>query len=84
MPEQNLLCKELRIVTAYGVVNVFDTLVIDLGLMIHWRKCRLPGTEDMDKEYQLLTPKSLMDGLYGSIIGIPIAFITGLVISLIC
>lgn len=66
------------------VVNVFDTLVIDLGLMIHWRKCRLPGTEDMDKEYQLLTPKSLMDGLYGSIIGIPIAFITGLVISLIC
>lgn len=65
-------------------VNVFDTIVLDLGLMIHWRKCRLPGTEDMDKEYKLLTKKSLMDGLYGCIIGIPIALITGLMIILIC
>ena len=54
-------------------VNVFDTIVIDLGLMVHWRKCRLPGTENMDKEYKLLTEKSLIDGLYGCIIGIPIA-----------
>ena len=65
-------------------VNVFDTIVLDLGLMVHWRKCRLPGTEDMDKEYKLLTKKSLMDGLYGCIIGIPIALITGLIIILIC
>lgn len=66
------------------VVNVFDTVVLDLGLMVHWRKCRLPGTEDMDKEYKLLTKKSLMDGLYGCMIGIPIALITGLIIILIC
>lgn len=66
------------------VVNVFDTIVIDLGLMVHWKKCRLPGTEDMDKEYKLLTQKSLIDGLYGCIIGIPIALLTGLIIFLIC
>lgn len=66
------------------VVNVFDTIVLDLGLMVHWRKCRLPGTEDMDKEYRLLTKKSLIDGLYGCIIGVPIALITGFIIILIC
>lgn len=66
------------------VVNVFDTIVLDLGFMVHWRKCRLPGTEDMDKEYKLLTKKSLMDGLYGCIISVPIALITGVIISLIC
>lgn len=64
-------------------VNVFDTIVLDLGLMVHWKKCRLPGTEDMDKEYKTLTKKSIIDGLYGCIIGIPIALITGLIIILI-
>ena len=47
----------------WSVVNVFDTMVLDLGFMVHWRKCRLPGTEDMDREYKLLTKKSLVDGL---------------------
>lgn len=64
------------------VVNVFDTIVIDLGVMMHWKKCRLPGTEDMDKEYKLLTKKSLVDGLYGCIIGIPIALLAGFIIFL--
>lgn len=66
------------------VVNVFDAIVLDMGLMVHWKKCRLPGTEDMDKEYKLLTKKSLMDGLYGCIIGIPIALLAGLIVFWIC
>lgn len=70
--------------TIWFVVNIFDTLVIDLGVMVHWKKCRLPGTENMDEEYKLLNKKSIMDGLYGYIIGIPIAFLSGLVILLIC
>lgn len=65
------------------VVDMFDTLVLDLGIMVHWKKCRLPGTEDMDEEYKMLTKKSLVDGLYGCIIGIPIALLTGLIIFLI-
>lgn len=64
------------------VVNAFDTIVLDLGLMMHWKKCRLPGTEDMDEAYKLLKKKSLADGLYGCIIGIPIALLTGLIIFL--
>lgn len=70
--------------TIWFVVNAFDTLVLDLGLMVHWKKCRLPGTEDMDSEYELLNKKSLLDGIAGCIIGIPIALLTGLAIFLIC
>lgn len=65
------------------VVNAFDTIVIDLGVMMHWKKCRLPGTEDMDEEYKRLTKKSLMDGVYGCMIGIPIALFAGLSIYFI-
>lgn len=66
----------------WSVVNVFDAVVLDLGMMMHWKRCRLPGTEDMDAEYKLLTKKSLVDGVYGCIIGIPVALLAGLVISL--
>lgn len=66
------------------VVNAFDTFVLDLGLMVHWKKCRLPGTEDMDEEYKQLNKKSLLDGVAGCAIGIPIALLTGLAIFLIC
>ena len=65
------------------VVDMFDTLILDLGIMVHWKKCRLPGTGDMDEEYKMLTKKSLVDGLYGCIIGIPIALLTSLIIFLI-
>lgn len=64
-------------------VNIFDTFFIDLGVMIHWKKCRLPGTEDMDEEYKLLTKKSIMDGVYGCFIGIFVSLIVGGIIFLI-
>lgn len=64
-------------------VNLFDTLVLDLGLMVHWKKCRLEGTEDMDEEYKLLNRKSLIDGVYGCLIGIPVSLIVGGVIALV-
>lgn len=64
------------------VVNAFDTLILDLGFMVHWKKCRLPGTEDMDEEYKLLIKKSVFDGAIGCAIGIPIALLTGLIMFL--
>jgi len=44
--------------SAHGCKSKFDTLVLDLGVMMHWKKCRLPGTEDMDEEYKMLTKKA--------------------------
>ena len=65
------------------VVNAFDTFVLDLGLMVHWKKCRLPGTEDMDSAYRSLVKKSLSDGLCGCVIGIPVALCAGLLVLLL-
>ena len=65
------------------VVNLFDVIVLDIGIFAHWKKVRLPGTEDMDKEYASNAGKSIKDGFVGMIIGIPIALLCGLIIMLI-
>lgn len=65
------------------VVNLFDVFALDIGVFAHWKKVRLPGTEDMDKEYRSNVRKSLVEGLYGIMIGIPVALISGGLITLI-
>lgn len=64
-------------------VNLFDVVVLDLGIFAHWRKIRLPGTEDMDKEYTSNKKKHLLDGLFGILIGIPVAALCGLMINIL-
>lgn len=63
-------------------VNLFDVIVLDLGILAHWKKLRLPGTEDMDKEYTSNKAKHIRDGFFGMIIGIPVSALCGLVIRL--
>jgi len=58
-------------------VNWFDVIVLDIGILANWKKVRLPGTEDMDKEYRSNNRKSIIDGLIGMAIGIVIAIIVG-------
>ena len=65
------------------VVNLFDVFALDIGVFAHWKKVRLPGTEDMGIEYRSNVRKSLVDGLYGIMIGIPVALISGGLITLI-
>lgn len=36
----------------FFVVNIFDLLILDIWLFCHSKKTRIPGTEDMDKEYR--------------------------------
>ncbi|MDD5936630.1 MAG: hypothetical protein PUC65_13890 [Clostridiales bacterium] len=64
------------------VVNLFDALVLDLGILMYWKKVRLPGTEDMDAEYTSNKKKHLMDGIYGMLIGLPVCLLVGLVSTL--
>ncbi len=65
------------------VVNLFDAIVLDIGILAHWKKCRLPGTEDMDKEYKSNYRKSIVDGFAGMAIGVVVALIVGWIIMLI-
>ncbi len=59
------------------VVNWYDVFALDIGVFAHWKKVRLPGTEDMDKEYCSNYRKHITDGFFGTVLGIPISFICG-------
>ena len=55
-------------------VNLFDMLVLDIGIFCHSKKLRIAGTEDMDKEY-----KNYLFHVKGAVKGIML----GIVISLL-
>lgn len=65
-------------------VDCFDVIVLDLGILANWKKVRLPGTEDMDKEYRSNIRKSIIDGLIGMLIGVVTAIIVGGIIASAC
>lgn len=57
-------------------------LVLDIGLFCHSKKLRLPGTEDMDKEYR--NPWfHVVGAIKGTAIGAVIALLSGCVTYII-
>ncbi len=65
---------------AYAIwltVNWFDVFALDMGVFARWKKLRLPGTEDMDDAYKGNDKKHLMDGVFGTCIGMPICATVG-------
>ncbi len=67
----------------WTVVNWYDVFALDIGVLAHWKKVRLPGTEDMDKEYVSNNGKHIKDGFHGMLIGIPVAVMCGVLIMVI-
>ena len=65
------------------VVNWYDVIALDMGIFAHWKKIRLPGTEDMDREYSSNAWKHIKDGVFGTLLGIPISCICGCLVSLV-
>ncbi|WP_312106534.1 hypothetical protein [Lachnoclostridium sp.] len=66
----------------FFVVNVYDMLVLDIGLFCHSKKTRIPGTEDMDKEYK--NPWHHIRGaVTGVLIGTVVSLIAGGIIYII-
>lgn len=68
----------------WTVVNIFDVLALDIGILAHWKKARLPGTEDMDAEYAANAGKSIKDGFWGVLIGLPVCCLCGGLVHLLC
>ena len=64
-------------------MNLFDVVVLDIGILAHWKKCRLPGTEDMDEEYKSNYRKSIVDGFAGIVIGLVVALVVGWIMMLL-
>lgn len=67
----------------WTTVNIFDAIVLDIGIFAHWKKVRLPGTEDMDREYASNAKKSITDCLFGVLIGVPVCLLCGVLIMFI-
>lgn len=65
----------------FFVVNLYDMLVLDWGIFCHSKKLRIPGTEDMDKDYKdyLFHAKGAMKG---TVIGMIVAILSGVIIFL--
>lgn len=59
------------------VVNWFDVFILDILILANWKKCRLPGTEYMDKEYRSNNRKSVVEGFFGMMIGLVVALAVG-------
>ena len=65
----------------FFVVNIYDMLVLDWVIFCHSTKLRIPGTEDMDKDYTdyLFHVKGAMKGI---VIGIIVAILSGVIMLL--
>lgn len=66
----------------FFVVNMYDMVVLDWGIFCHSQKLRIPGTEDMDKDYKdyLFHAKGAMKG---TVIGIIVAILSGVIMLLV-
>ena len=66
----------VHVFTLFFVVNIYDLIVLDWGIFCHSQKLRIPGTEDMDKEYKdyLFHAKGACIGI---ILGLFVALLSG-------
>ncbi len=70
---------------SYGlwtVVDWYDALVLDIGWFCHSEKVRIPGTEDMVKDYQDYW-FHIKASLVGMLLGLPTCLIAGAICQLI-
>lgn len=60
----------------FFTVNIYDMLILDIGLFCHSKKLRIPGTEDMDKDYR--NPWfHVVGAIKGTAIGAVVALVSG-------
>ena len=69
-------------VIIWTVVNIYDTVVMDIIWFCHDKRFRFKGTEDMEKEYTNYM-FHIKESLKGEIIGIGVSIIVGLVVHFI-
>ena len=66
----------------WSVVNWHDALIIDCIWFCHSKRFRIPGTEDMEKDY-LNYGFHLIGGLKCQLIGLPVALLVGGLVALL-
>jgi len=63
----------------FFTVNIYDMIVLDWGVFCHSQKLRIPGTEDMDKEYKdkLFHARG---AVIGCVLGLIVAVLSGCIV----
>ncbi len=79
---RSFLTGTLYTAVIWTVVNWYDVFALDIGIFAHWKKVRLPGTEDMDAAYCSNAARHIRDGWIGMLIGVPVSCICGLLVQL--
>lgn len=80
-------CKDFKstfihVFTIFLVVNLYDLIVLDWGIFCHSKKLKIPGTEDMEKEYKDYF-FHVKGAFIGIILGLIVALSSGCIIHLI-
>lgn len=72
----------LHVFILFFAVNLFDVLVLDIGVFCHSKKLRIAGTEDMDREYKnfLFHVKGAMKGI---VLGIVISLLSASIVYIV-
>lgn len=72
----------IHVFTLFFAVNLYDLIVLDWGIFCHSKRLRIPGTEDMEKEYKdyLFHVKGTVVGI---ILGLVVALLSGCVVHLV-
>lgn len=63
----------IHVFILFFVVNIYDLIILDWGVFCHSKKLRIPGTEDMEKEY-----KNYSFHVRGAVIGVVLGFVVAL------
>lgn len=73
---KSFLSTYFHVFILFFTVNIYDMLILDIGLFCHSKKLRIPGTEDMDKEYR--NPWfHVVGAIKGTAIGAVVALLSG-------
>ncbi|MDE6389428.1 MAG: hypothetical protein K2L82_16735 [Lachnospiraceae bacterium] len=69
----------MHVFILFFVVNIYDLIVLDWGIFCHSKKLRIPGTEDMEKEYKdyMFHVRSACIGI---VLGLIVALLSGCII----
>lgn len=72
----------LHVFILFFSVNIYDMVVLDIGLFCHSKRTRIPGTEDMNKEYK--NPWHHIRGaIIGTLIGAVVALLSASIVYFI-
>lgn len=72
----------IHVFTLFFAVNIYDLIVLDWLVFCHSKKLRIPGTEDMDKEYKDYF-FHVRGACIGILLGLIIALLSGCLIHII-